>query len=118
MIYRLENIRSGTHAGGVRWMMLLYWLQADDGELLAREEMAQMRDGVWDVRVFRSMLADTYAELPLAELVTIIKSQELRELAWREGAVEFAVARHPDTGDGEIYVQAKLALGMTNDDQA
>lgn len=110
MIYRANNAHSGTFENGVRWMILHCWLLADDGEVLVRAERARLCDGVWKGQSFLDPEFDEDFEVPLMDMQAIIGSQELRELAWRDGEVEFAVDRHPETGKSEIYVQAKLAI--------
>ena len=109
MIYRAEAQKCGISESGHRWMILLYWLPVEDGEVLVREEQALLCDGVWSGSgIFHSDCDENAA--PLLDMLAIKRSHALRELAWRDGEVEFAVLRHPETGKCEIYVQAKLAL--------
>lgn len=109
MMYLMERVSCGTEENGLRWMRLLCWQQLDDGEMLVLDEEARHDAFVWRGR--RLQNADCGEDAaPLADMQAIAGSQELRELAWREGAVEFAVERHPDMGKAEIFVQAKLAI--------
>ena len=109
MIYRVESQKCGISESGARWMILHYWLLADDGEVLVRAEHALLCDGVWSGSGVLN--PDCYEDAaPLLDMLAIMRSHALRELAWRDGEVEFAVERHPETGKAEIYVQAKLAL--------
>lgn len=108
MIYRVDRVSCGSLADGEVWMETHVWQQMDDGEVLVRHERACRCGGKWLVTMTGGVVDTT--ETPTLDMYAIADSQELRKLAWREGEVEFAVERHPDTGKAEIYVQARLAL--------
>ena len=108
MIYRMDRVMCGALEEGKVWMETHVWQQLDDGEELVRSERVCNCGGKWSVLMLGANVNAT--EAPAQDLRAIAVSQELRELTWREGEVEFAVERHPDTGKAEIYVQAKLAI--------
>ena len=90
-------------------MRLRCFKQADEGDIMLFEEHAIRCNGVWSGSCELNTDCGEYAA-PLADMMAITRSRVLRELVWRDGEVEFTVERKLDADEGEIYVQAKLAL--------
>lgn len=108
MIYRADLVQCGISDEGKRWMQLQVWLQLADGEALVLEQTMQSCDEGWLVQSVTHDYFAVYGLKTLRDKNAIAKSSSLPALAWREGAVEFCVAQHPDGDKPTVFFQSTL----------